>query len=73
MLAADGITITSEQPDVLEVIRLTSEDIGRRAAVAEIVLFELVPHQISLEETFMEMTRDAVEYHAQSLAERSAA
>ena len=73
VLAADGITITSEQPDVLEVIGLTSEDIGRRAAVAEIVLFELVPHQISLEETFMEMTRDAVEYHAQSLAERSAA
>jgi ABC-2 type transport system ATP-binding protein len=51
---------------VVEVIGLTSEDIGRRAAVAEIVLFELVPHQISLEETFMEMTRDAVEYHTQS-------
>ena len=72
-LVADGVTITSEQRDVLEIVGLTSEDIGRRAAAAGVVLFELIPHQVSLEETFMEMTRDAVEYHAQSLTQRSAA
>ena len=50
---------------MLEVHGLTSE---RRSASsppsAAIVLHELTPQQASLEEAFMRLTRDAVEYHA---------
>ncbi|MDA8044627.1 MAG: ABC transporter ATP-binding protein [Actinomycetota bacterium] len=73
VLAGDGVAVSSQPPDVLEVRGLTSEDIGRRAAAAGVVLFELVPQQVSLEETFMELTRDAVEYHARPSSERIAA
>jgi ABC-2 type transport system ATP-binding protein len=48
----------------LLVTGLDAEEIGTRAAAAGIVLYELTPHQVSLEDLFMELTRDAVEYHA---------
>jgi len=41
---------------------LSSADIGKIAAEAHIALVELTPQQTSLEETFMELTRDAVEF-----------
>jgi ABC-2 type transport system ATP-binding protein len=43
---------------------LTSEAIGTRAAAAGLTLYELSPIQASLEEAFMELTHDAVEYRA---------
>jgi ABC-2 type transport system ATP-binding protein len=41
---------------------LDSARIGQVAADAGIALIELTPQQASLEEAFMEITRDAVEY-----------
>ena len=41
---------------------MTAEEIGRIAASHGIVLFELTPQTASLEEAFMELTHDAVEY-----------
>jgi ABC-2 type transport system ATP-binding protein len=73
VIAAPDVTVTSSQRDVLEVTGVTSEQIGRVAAEQGIVLFELTPQQASLEETFMAMTRDAVEFHAHDSAERSVA
>ncbi len=73
LLTSRDVTISSDETDVLEVTGLTSEEIGRRAATSGIVLYELVPHQASLEETFMALTRDSVEYQARPLAERNAA
>ncbi len=43
---------------------LSSKDIGELAAQGGVVLHELTPVQASLEEAFMHLTRDAVEYHA---------
>ena len=52
----------------LEVSGLTAEQIGEAAAAHGIVLHELAPQQASLEEAFMELTRDDVEFQAAALA-----
>ncbi|MDT4916559.1 MAG: type transport system ATP-binding protein [Pseudonocardiales bacterium] len=50
-------------PDAsLEVAGMTSMAIGRLAASTGAVLFELAPQRASLEEAFMELTHDSVEY-----------
>jgi ABC-2 type transport system ATP-binding protein len=65
-LEARGATVRPVTADVLEVRGQTSEAIGRLALDAGIVLFELTPQQASLEEAFMRLTSDSVEYHAAS-------
>jgi ABC-2 type transport system ATP-binding protein len=44
---------------------MPAERIGEVAAAHRIVLHELSPKQASLEEAFMELTRDDLEYHAE--------
>ncbi|MHB1445006.1 MAG: ABC transporter ATP-binding protein [Acidimicrobiales bacterium] len=63
-LAGPDVTVTVTGPDVLEVDGLASARIGEIALAERIVLHELVPQQASLEEAFMEMTADTVEFHA---------
>ncbi len=48
----------------IEVGVLTAAQIGDAAAANGIPLHELTPLQASLEEAFMDMTRDSVEFHA---------
>jgi ABC-2 type transport system ATP-binding protein len=62
LLARDGVTVSSHGDDVIEVSGSSSTDIGLVAARAGIPLVELTPQQASLEEAFMDITRDAVEY-----------
>jgi ABC-2 type transport system ATP-binding protein len=62
LLAADGVSVTSTERDLLSVTGLSSAEIGKVAAGARIALIELTPQQTSLEEAFMELTRDAVEF-----------
>ena len=64
LLLGDGVTVTGGEPGVLDVKGLPAAEIGERAAAAGLVLHELSPQEASLEEAFMELTRDAVEYHA---------
>jgi ABC-2 type transport system ATP-binding protein len=64
VLAGPGVTVSSAEREVLEVTGLSSDRIGRVAADAGIALAELTPQQASLEEAFMEMTKDAVEYQS---------
>jgi ABC-2 type transport system ATP-binding protein len=54
--------VSSREPSVLEIEGLAAEEIGRRAADNGLVLYELTPQQASLEEAFMELTRDEIEY-----------
>jgi len=63
-LESDGATVTRRDAEELEVTGLTSRQIGRTALEQGIVLDELTPQQASLEEAFMDMTRDSVDYHA---------
>ncbi|MDX6621272.1 MAG: type transport system ATP-binding protein [Gaiellales bacterium] len=65
VLAAEGVTIVSgKEKSLLEVQGLRSDQIGDVAAEHGIALHELTPEQASLEEAFMRLTHDAVEYHA---------
>ena len=50
-------------PDTLHVSGMDSAAIGLVAARAAIPLIELTPQQATLEEAFMEITREAVEFH----------
>jgi ABC-2 type transport system ATP-binding protein len=56
------VSVTSTERDLLTVTGLSSAEIGQVAADARIALSELIPQQASLEEAFMELTRDAVEF-----------
>ena len=47
---------------VLTVEGLSAEQIGQTAAREGLVLYELTPDQVSLEEAFMELTHDDIEY-----------
>jgi ABC-2 type transport system ATP-binding protein len=64
LVSAPGRTVTPIEPGVLEVSGATPESIGESAAAGGIVLHELTLVQASLEEAFMELTRDEVEFKA---------
>ncbi|MCW2983789.1 MAG: ATP-binding cassette protein [Conexibacter sp.] len=64
LLTAEGATVASGERGVLEVRGVGNERIGALAAAHAIVLHELTPQTASLEEAFMRLTGDAVEYHA---------
>jgi ABC-2 type transport system ATP-binding protein len=72
LLLADGASVASSQPGHLEVTGMTSDEIGYRAAAAGLTLLELAPVEASLEEAFMALTHDAVEYRAPDSAAASA-
>jgi ABC-2 type transport system ATP-binding protein len=63
-LAGPGVTFESPG-GALEVHGLTAEQVGEAAAGAGIVLHELSPQQASLEEAFMNLTRDELEFAAE--------
>jgi ABC-2 type transport system ATP-binding protein len=63
-LAGAGVALRSSEQDSLEITGVTSARIGEVAAAHGIVLHELTPQQASLEDAYMRLTTDAVEYHA---------
>ena len=65
-LAAKDATVDSVERDVLEVHGLSGREIGEIALAEKIVLAELTPLQLSLEQAFMQLTGESVEYHAGS-------
>jgi ABC-2 type transport system ATP-binding protein len=65
--AVQGTDIGTD-PDVIEITGMDSAEVGKLAAAHGITLFELVPVRASLEEAFMELTRDSVEYQAAGAA-----
>lgn len=64
LLLAPDVTVTSTEAGLLEVRGLTPETIGDVAFENRIRLHILAVQQASLEEAFMELTRDSVEFHA---------
>jgi ABC-2 type transport system ATP-binding protein len=62
LLRDEGIEVSSAAPGELEVTGMTSDEIGRRASAHGLTLLELSPMQASLEEAFMALTHDTVEY-----------
>ena len=62
--AGGTVDVEAGATDRFSVTGLGAERIGALAATDGLVLHELTPQQASLEEIFMDLTRDAVEYHA---------
>jgi ABC-2 type transport system ATP-binding protein len=63
-LAAPGVTVTNDGADRLRVRGITAEQIGTAAWRAHLPVYELIPTHASLEEAFMQVTKDSIEYHA---------
>ncbi len=61
-LRGQDVTITQQGEDALIVSGSKAPAVGAAALAAGIVLHELTPQQASLEEAFMHLTADAVEY-----------
>ncbi len=61
-----GIVAVESGEGVLEVDGGKAEHVGELAAQHGITLHELSPQQASLEEAFMQLTAESVEYHAHS-------
>jgi ABC-2 type transport system ATP-binding protein len=57
-----GGSSESLEDGALQVFALTSEQIGEIAAAQQLVLHELTPMQVSLEDAFMDITKESVEY-----------
>ncbi|MBF6045902.1 ATP-binding cassette domain-containing protein [Streptomyces sp. NRRL B-1677] len=66
VLAGAGITAVTTEDGHLEVDGTESAQLGELAARHKLVLHELSPQQASLEEAFMQLTAESVEYHAHS-------
>jgi ABC-2 type transport system ATP-binding protein len=64
LLSGPDVTVNEPEPSVLEVSGVSPEQIGETAARNGVVLHELTTVEASLEEAFMELTRDEVEFHA---------
>ena len=73
LVTKDGVHVTSTEPNVLEIEGLTPEQVGELAAGHRIVLHGLSERQASLEEAFMHLTRDDVEFKALEREQEAAA
>jgi ABC-2 type transport system ATP-binding protein len=74
LLVGGGVSVVAVEPGVLEVAGLTAAEIGETAAANQIVLHELAQQSASLEEAFMTLTGDDVEFKAvDTTPEREAA
>ena len=61
-----GASVEPGPDGAIMVKGLDAPSIGQLAADAAVVLHELTPQEVSLEEAFMELTQDSVEFHAAS-------
>ncbi len=61
------VSVDPIEASTVEIRGLSSEQIGTIAAENGIVLYELTSQRASLEEAFMELTRDSLEFHTDSV------
>lgn len=73
LLTARGLTVREdskiENEQALVVVGARSDEIGQLAADNAVTLFELAPQRGSLEEAFMKLTGDDVQYHGSGIEE----
>src|SRR6202041_1473669 len=73
LLLGPDITVTSDESGVLHVQGLTAEQIGTAAWQAHLPVFELTAQHASLEEAFMQLTDDSVDFRSHNAGEAVAA
>jgi ABC-2 type transport system ATP-binding protein len=64
VLAQAGAEVTATAPDVVTVSGFSSERVVSLLSDNSVPFSELSAHRASLEEAYMELTRDAVEFRA---------
>jgi ABC-2 type transport system ATP-binding protein len=64
LLRSRDVAVTGVEDGALAVAGLSTDQVGRLAEAAGITLLELTAQQASLEEAFVDLTRDAVEFRA---------
>jgi ABC-2 type transport system ATP-binding protein len=64
LLAGTGVSVEVHERELLEVSGLDPRGIARTALDNQVMVYELTPLQASLEEAYMELTKDEVEYHS---------
>ena len=64
LLAGEGVSVELQENELLEVTGLDPRQIARAALDSRVMIYELTPLQASLEEAYMELTKDQVEYHS---------
>jgi ABC-2 type transport system ATP-binding protein len=64
VILGPDVRVWSDEPSVLEIDGLAADQIGHLAARHGVELHELTPEKTSLEDAFMELTRDQTEYRA---------
>ena len=64
-MRSNGATIVQEEDGTLSVAGLNAQEIGDIALVQHVALHELTPQLASLEEAFMEITKDSVDYRSE--------
>jgi ABC-2 type transport system ATP-binding protein len=69
VLAEAGATITPTGPDTLSVAGLTAESVIGLLSRAGVPFSEVSAHRATLEDAYMELTRDAVEFRAAGFGE----
>jgi ABC-2 type transport system ATP-binding protein len=66
LLRSRDVTVSDAGDGALTVSGVGTDEVGRAAGAAGITLLELTAQQASLEEAFVDITRDAVEFRAPS-------
>jgi len=64
LLRGPDVTVNSDEAGALTITGATSIQVGELAAANRVVLHELTPVSGSLEEAYMTLTQDSVEYHS---------
>ena len=69
--AVEGAQVTGveKEPGLLEITGAQPRTIAEAALERRILIYELTPQQVSLEDAYMELTRDDVEYRSHGLAQ----
>jgi len=64
LLAASGVTVAATVPDVLTISGISSQRLAALLSEHAIPFTEVTAHRASLEEAYMDLTRDAAEFRA---------
>jgi ABC-2 type transport system ATP-binding protein len=71
VLAHAGATVTASERDTITIAGLPAERIVALLGEARVPFSEVAAHRATLEEAYMELTRDAVEFRAATSGEAS--
>lgn len=71
LLQAPGVTVSPSAGGALAVCGLSTDEVGLIAGRAGISVLELAAEQASLEDAFVNLTKDAVEFRAMTTGEQS--